>query len=201
MGNLPCSPEEYRTWWREQRPEIPYGQCWCGCGGHTSIPSKNDASRNKVKGEPMRYLHGHHVQKYFPDNLLEHRLIEDTGYETPCWIWQGQINRGGYGEIGRPRRAVHVVAWEQENGPVPPAHELDHLCRIPPCFNPSHLEAVTHTENMRRGKPTKLTKEQVVEMRRLKEKTQVDNGQLSEMFNISRRQVSSILCGNSWKDC
>ena len=29
---------------------------------------------------------------------------------------------------------------------------LDHLCRVPGCVNPFHLEAVTNEENIRRGK-------------------------------------------------
>ena len=30
--------------------------------------------------------------------------------------------------------------------------ELDHLCRVIACWNPWHLEEVTHAENVRRGR-------------------------------------------------
>lgn len=32
-----------------------------------------------------------------------------------------------------------------------PGLEFDHLCRNKLCVRPDHLEAVTHTENVRRG--------------------------------------------------
>jgi hypothetical protein len=41
--------------------------------------------------------------------------------------------------------------YELVVGPIPDGLEIDHLCRVPSCCNPEHLEAVTHAENMRRG--------------------------------------------------
>lgn len=40
--------------------------------------------------------------------------------------------------------------------PIPPGHQVDHLCFVPPCVEPSHLEAVTPAENRSRvrQKPT-----------------------------------------------
>jgi HNH endonuclease len=77
-----------------------------------------------------------------------------------CWVWDRGLNGAGYGETvlgprqpgttGR-RRFVHVVAYEMVNGLVPPGLELDHLCRVRACFNPSHLQAVTHAVNLFRG--------------------------------------------------
>lgn len=87
---------------------------------------------------------------------LEDRLR--AGYtrvsEDECWVWMRARNNHGYGQIGHDRKVVyaHRVSWELHHGrPVPDGKELDHLCRNPPCVNPSHLEAVTHRENCLRG--------------------------------------------------
>jgi hypothetical protein len=70
-----------------------------------------------------------------------------------CWPWLGQVNNKGYGMacIGGRKRAAHVVVYELLVGAVPDGLELDHLCRVPLCVNPDHLEPVTHAVNMRRA--------------------------------------------------
>ena len=71
-----------------------------------------------------------------------------------CWVWTAAINKG-YGVFAMSKtdiRDAHRVSWEWANGPVPVGLELDHLCRNPACVRPSHLEAVIHLENVRRGR-------------------------------------------------
>jgi hypothetical protein len=45
---------------------------------------------------------------------------------------------------------VHVVIYEAFVGPIPEGWTVDHLCYVPRCCNPNHLEAVTRAENSRR---------------------------------------------------
>ncbi len=70
-----------------------------------------------------------------------------------CWRWTAAKDMFGYGRFnldGKNRHAYRV-AYEALVGPLPEGLELDHLCRIPSCVNPDHLEPVTHKENVRRG--------------------------------------------------
>ena len=79
----------------------------------------------------------------------------DKNGPNGCWLWTASTLGGGYGQFRQ--RAVqvspyaHRVAYELLIGPIPEGLELDHLCRVRHCVNPTHLEAVTHQENMVRG--------------------------------------------------
>jgi len=73
--------------------------------------------------------------------------------ETECWLWTGAKNNQGYPQKRHNGRTqyLHRLSYVAMRGPIPEGLELDHLCRTPPCYNPLHLEAATHLENMRRG--------------------------------------------------
>lgn len=87
------------------------------------------------------------------DRLMR-RLVLDVA--TGCLNWTGCINEDGYGVISVPprgkNRGTHIVAYEEEKGPVPEGLELDHTCENRRCCNLDHLEPVTHLENVRRGR-------------------------------------------------
>lgn len=139
------------------------GLCRCGCGEKTPLAYRNIRRLGWVKGEPIRYIKGHSRRK----SGIAY-VEEDRGYVTPCWIWQ----RGTSGEYGmaydsiqKRERGAHVLEWEKVNGPVPDGMELDHLCRVRPCVNPDHLEPVTRATNVRRGRLTIITPDQVEDIR------------------------------------
>lgn len=70
-----------------------------------------------------------------------------------CWLWRGHIGRLGYGVFSMYRKLAkaHRVSYEWAKGPIGEGLEIDHLCRVRHCVNPEHLEAVTHSTNMRRS--------------------------------------------------
>lgn len=72
---------------------------------------------------------------------------------TGCWEWIGARDQRGYGNVrvGRSVRKAHRVLYELTRGPIPADFECDHLCRVPWCVNPAHLEVVPHLVNVRRG--------------------------------------------------
>lgn len=83
--------------------------------------------------------------------------------ENGCWIWQRELDTKGYGMYrlrgGKRVKRAHRWVYEQYRGPIPAGLELDHLCRVPACVNPDHLEPVTHAENVRRGMaPSAITR-------------------------------------------
>lgn len=85
--------------------------------------------------------------------LLDWLRNRCTVTEDGHWLWNGRVNEKGYGTTNYQRKAirVHQLSWMLANGPVPEGKELDHTCRIRRCCAPTHLEPVTHLENVLRG--------------------------------------------------
>lgn len=71
-----------------------------------------------------------------------------------CWLWTASVNEKGYGAFKLNGKAVsaHRFAYEAFVGPIPEGLHIDHLCRVPCCVNPTHMEPVTSRENRLRGK-------------------------------------------------
>lgn len=70
-----------------------------------------------------------------------------------CWIWTGARHELGYGRVWDGGKVVpaHRLVYECLVGPIPDGLVIDHLCRVPSCVNPDHLEPVSTMENIRRG--------------------------------------------------
>jgi hypothetical protein len=66
--------------------------------------------------------------------------------ETPtgCWLWQGPLDRDGYGSFffRRRNRRAHRVGYFLQHGPISAGLLINHTCRNRHCVNPQHLEAV-----------------------------------------------------------
>jgi hypothetical protein len=75
----------------------------------------------------------------------------------PCWIWKGARDANGYGRFpldttsGGRSFLAHLFSYCINVGDVAFGFELDHLCRVPACCNPCHLEPVSHKVNCARG--------------------------------------------------
>ncbi len=81
------------------------------------------------------------------------RFLSKTEKTNTCWLWKAGKTSRGYGCFYAQGKqgTAHRWAYEHHKGPVPEGLQIDHLCRVRHCVNPDHLEAVTQTENIRRG--------------------------------------------------
>jgi len=159
--------------------------CECGCGEFTYLR----------QGQPQRFRWGHwsrlQPRAVWSKDLWEER---DCGYSTACFVWQGAMTGLGYGKFGGNRMA-HRIAYQRAYGAIPEGLELDHLCSNPACVRPDHLEPVTHVENLRRGRGTKLTQEQVVEIRGSSAPTR----ELATKYGVTQNHIWSLRRGMYWK--
>ena len=82
--------------------------------------------------------------------------------DTGCWIWTGHKDRPrpGFNRYPKfnPGRSypgtwacgkmyAHRFAYTEFVGPIPDGYQINHLCEVPLCVNPNHLEAVTAKEH------------------------------------------------------
>lgn len=112
--------------------------------------------RLRKHGDPNIVLHEHTVS--VEERL--NRFADRTGGLFACWPWTSTLDHLGYGHVtvtGNPvPQMAHRVSFEFYVGPIPMGLELDHLCRNRACINPTHLDPVTHLENVRRGRAARL---------------------------------------------
>lgn len=100
-----------------------------------------------------------------PRDMLS-RLINkvEINDETGCWDWIGSVFKKPYGDYGQIRmggkdgkcKKAHRISYEHFVGKFEDNLELDHICHNTLCINPQHLEPVTHAENQRRRKDSRL---------------------------------------------
>lgn len=176
--------------------KYPYGECQCGCGGKTNISKHTSRAEGWFKGKPIPFIFGHSKFKS-PHEYLE----EDSGWPTPCWIWQRALTQG-YGRLFHNGSTyplpAHRVVYERHKGPIPKGLHLDHLCRVRPCVNPDHLEPVTCAENVRRGLIAKLSVPEVKVMRSLRNKGWT-YAALGKLFHVTGETCRTACNGDNWK--
>ena len=80
-------------------------------------------------------------------DALESQLTYEPN--TGCWLYMGRLTGHGYGSVYcyYEHRRAHRVAYEAYVGPIPDGLEIDHLCNMRSCCNPSHLKAATRGAN------------------------------------------------------
>jgi len=130
------------------------------------------------------------------------RLVSSYTPETGgCWRWHRPRTTVGYGHFhfrGSYYQA-HRVMYELFVAPVPDGLFLDHLCRNRACVNPTHLEPVTHRENVRRGIGTRVNPEMVAAIR-AEHAAGKGIRQIARERGIDHSGVSRIVNRKRWED-
>ena len=134
---------------------------------------------------------------------------------SECWFWRGALHKLGYGlmnAIGESK--AHRVAYRLFVGQIPEGLDVLHKCDVRNCVNPDHLFVGTHAENMAdmvskgrsQNRPqygeenprSKLTADQVEEMRRIRAETGMPYHKLAAMFGVVTMTAQRACVGTSW---
>lgn len=131
---------------------------------------------------------------------------------TPCWEWTASVTGSkknpskDYGafKLNGSRRKAHKVSYVNYCGNVPDGLCVCHKCDNTHCVRPDHLFLGTNADNMadkvRKGRQySKLTQEQVLEIRKLYATGNYTQRQLADMFNVDQTLISQIVNRKIWK--
>lgn len=66
-----------------------------------------------------------------------------------CWIWAKRL-KSGYPIVkwGKTQAQVHRLSLEAKHGKPLGTQAAHHICAVPACVNPDHLQPVTHRDNL-----------------------------------------------------
>ena len=82
------------------------------------------------------------------ERLLDRTVLGPTHPELgSCWQFTGTCTP--YGRMAKAQDSyTHRLGWKLLRGPIPEDRELHHRCGVYACWNPDHLQIVTHAENL-----------------------------------------------------
>lgn len=150
------------------------------------------------------------------DSKIKFWSLTKTGPVNECWIYSGDINEHGYGRVHVIDKKMyahrfsymihHDLTRDEMEGFV-----LRHTCDNPPCVNPNHLIPGTRGDNNRDSvernrKPvgeaahkSKLTTDQVLNIRQLHTSHSLNQRELAEAFGVSIGTINDLLLRRTWK--
>jgi hypothetical protein len=135
--------------------------------------------------------------------------------ESGCWNWKGGRISNRYGTFslgGKGGLLAHRVSWLFTFGIIPSGLKCLHECDNGFCVRPDHLFIGTQTDNMQdmlsKGRDNyangsthpmaKMTREQIIKLRKLASTGGYVDRELSKMFGIARSVVNKIRNRKLW---
>lgn len=101
----------------------------------------------------QKTLYGRRSQCEKPERAPAELLAEVSScapISDRCTLWHGSKNKWGYGTTkyrGKPMN-YHRAEWIRKVGEIPAGFDVHHLCGNRLCIKISHLQPMTHRENL-----------------------------------------------------
>jgi hypothetical protein len=138
---------------------------------------------------------------------IYNKFLKQVEISDSCWIWTGQIHKSGYGCLRHKGKFFYAHKFSKEYSLgriINPGYECCHSCYNKLCVNPSHIREDTRKSNIIDNVLTgnhntvKLTVEDVKSIRNMAILGKSDK-EISELFNVCRRNINQIRRYKSWK--
>lgn len=161
--------------------------------------SKSCASQGRFKNPELRFKSYYDVS------------------ENGCWEWKKPSASHGYGCLNVKGKSIlaHRYSYELHKGKIPDGLDICHSCDNRKCVNPDHLWTGTHRENMmdclkkglgnrangEKAPKSKLTKEQVLEIRKLYIHYSHNFGapSLAKKYGVRIPSIYKIISRETWR--
>lgn len=145
--------------WLRANPMVHCSIEWCSKQSDTNGLCGLHFMRFKRHGDPLKKVKLNCETPEYRFDLQVNKMgpIPDSCPELGrCWVWEGSVDRSGYGTMasgetknGRATYVrVHRWSYEKSIGEIPEGLQINHRCFNPPCVRPSHLNPVTHRQNI-----------------------------------------------------
>lgn len=172
--------------------------CACGCGGITNIDKRNL--------KYFKFIRYHHARLRLSDKEKEKLFWSKVKKSKNCWIWQAYCDAHGYGQMEFNKKLIgtHRYSWIISFGEIPKGLYVLHKCDNPSCVRPSHLFIGTQKDNgidmMKKGRGgnSKLTIENVKEIRKLYKNGLKNFTEIARKYGVSDYAISSIIKKRQW---
>jgi hypothetical protein len=155
------------------------------------------------------------IPKFDVETLKRFKANYEVGRKDSCWLYKGTIDKDKYGKFSYKRKGYkpHRIAYKLHYGTDPGELFVCHKCDNPPCVNPHHLFLGTTQDNMddmklkgrhwaHKGENqanSKLTEDDVKEIRVLRDHGGCTFSDLSNMFGVCQANIYKICKRHSWK--
>lgn len=183
-------------------------RCQCICGKIKDVSIYNIKNgRSKSCGCQQSRLINYDEKKI--KSIKNNIKINNKG----CWLWQKGKDKDGYGTCGYKGKTIrtHRLVYSLINGEIPKGKYICHSCDQPSCCNPDHLflgDASKNSKDMtNKGRQSKglkrwsckLTIDDVLEIRKIRDEKKLSYLQISKKFNVAREHIYKIIKRKVWK--